>query len=83
MICAILNPPLIILSGRGALAGDLLLVPLKEEFEKNALIKSNEHSIDNQTVIKFGKFTHNDSLLGAVGLVLRSLGEEQNILMKA
>lgn len=83
MICAILNPPLIILSGRGALAGDLLLVPLKEEFEKNALIKSNEHSIDNQTVIKLGKFTHNDSLLGAVGLVLRSLGDEQNILMKA
>jgi len=72
-ICAVLNPPIIIVSGRGALAGEMLIGPLKFEFENHALIKSAELAAENRTVIKMGKFTHNDSLLGAVGLVLRSL----------
>lgn len=73
-ISSVLNPPLVIVSGRGALAGDSLLEPLKREFHNCTLIKSNDIPVENRTEIKLGKFTHNDSLLGALGLVLRSMG---------
>ena len=42
MIGAILNPELIILGGRGALAGPLLIDPLTASYERHTLIKRQD-----------------------------------------
>ena len=71
MIGTILNPPLILVGGRMALAGDLLLTPMRAAFERHALIKQiDSDAAGSRTQIRVGRFTENDSLLGAVGLVL-------------
>ncbi len=67
MVGTIINPPLFIIGGRLALAGDLLLSPMRKSFERHTLIKSHDGA---PTTITVGKFTDNDSLLGAVALVL-------------
>ncbi len=74
IIGTIFNPPLIIIGGHMALAGDILLAPLIAAYEKYALIKSSDVDAPMRTRITIGKFTQNDALLGAVGLVLRSHG---------
>jgi predicted NBD/HSP70 family sugar kinase len=74
MIGTVLNPPLIILGGRMALSGDILMAPLTRAYEKWTLIKGRDVGERIRTRIKIGKFTENDSLLGAVGLVLRHHG---------
>lgn len=79
LICTILNPPLVIIGGRMALAGDMLLDPLRREFEKHVMIKSTDVEEDYRTRIAFGKYTENDSLLGAVGLVLRNSGKLRSV----
>jgi predicted NBD/HSP70 family sugar kinase len=70
MVGTMLNPPLIIIGGRLALAGDLLLKPMKNAFQRHTLIKHTDTNSASRTEIRIGKFTDNDSLLGAVGLVL-------------
>jgi predicted NBD/HSP70 family sugar kinase len=70
MVGTMLNPPLIIIGGRMALAGDLLLIPMQNAFQRHTLIKHTDTSSAARTDIRIGKFTDNDSLLGAVGLVL-------------
>ena len=70
MVGTIVNPPLIIIGGRMALAGDLLLVPLVRAYEKHTLVKAARVPEAQRTRITIGKFTENDALLGAVGLVL-------------
>ena len=74
MIGTILNPPLIVLAGRLALAGDLLLEPLTRSYEKHTLVKRDEVPTAARTEFTIGKFTDNDSCMGAVGLVLRYHG---------
>lgn len=71
IIATILNPPLIVVAGRLALAGDLLLEPLAAAYEKHTLIKSREMSPETRTRLVIGRLTANDALLGAIGLVLR------------
>ena len=75
LICTIINPPLVIIGGRMALAGGIILEPLKRAFEKHTMIKSSDVDEVSRTRIVVGKYTENDSLLGAVGLVLRSHGK--------
>jgi predicted NBD/HSP70 family sugar kinase len=75
LICTIINPPLVIIGGRMALAGDIILEPLKKAFEKHIMIKSCDIDEASRTRIVVGKYTESDSLLGAVGLVLRSHGK--------
>ncbi len=70
MVGTILNPPLILIGGRMALAGDLLLAPMTAAFNRHTLLKPTDSRAGGSTQIKVGKFTENDSLLGAVGLVL-------------
>ena len=70
MVGTMLNPPLILIGGRLALAGDLLLKPMTNAFERHTLIKHTDTNAASRTKIRIGKFTENDSLLGAVGLVL-------------
>ena len=42
LIGSVLNPPLIIIGGRMALAGDILLTPLIASYERHTLIKSRD-----------------------------------------
>jgi predicted NBD/HSP70 family sugar kinase len=67
MVGTIINPPLFLIGGRLAQAGELLLAPMRKSFERHSLIKPQD---DPHTTISIGKFTENDSLLGAVALVL-------------
>jgi predicted NBD/HSP70 family sugar kinase len=77
LIGSVLNPPLIIIGGRMALAGDILLAPLIASYERHTLIKSRDIAPALRTRITVGKHTENDALLGAVGLVLRHNSSEQ------
>lgn len=74
IIGSILNPPLIIIGGHMALAGDILLKPLAAAYERHTLIRADDVPPALRTRITVGRFTDNDSLLGAVGLVLRHHG---------
>ncbi len=67
MIGTMINPPVFIIGGRMALAGELLLTPMRQAFHRHTLIKPHDGT---PTEIRVGKFTENDSLLGAVALVL-------------
>jgi predicted NBD/HSP70 family sugar kinase len=70
MIGTMINPPLILIGGRLALADQLLLQPMRQAYERHALLRSAELDANSHTVIRVGKFPERDSLLGAVGLVL-------------
>jgi predicted NBD/HSP70 family sugar kinase len=74
VVGTLLNPPLFVIAGRGALAGDLLLRPLIESYERHTLIRRQD--VPERLAPKFvlGRFIENDSLMGAVGLVLRHHG---------
>jgi predicted NBD/HSP70 family sugar kinase len=70
MIGTMLNPPLILVGGRLALADELLLRPMRNAYERHALLRNSELDQQSRTIIRVGKFPERDSLLGAVGLVL-------------
>ena len=74
MIGAILNPGLILIGGRAALAGDALLQPLIASYERHTLIKRDETPPEQRVRIEIAKFPRNHALLGAVALVLRRHG---------
>ncbi len=74
IIGAIINPGLIIVGGRGGLAGPLLLEPLTASYERHTLIKRQDVPESQRVKIVTGRFTHNDALMGAVALVLRRHG---------
>ena len=69
-----INPGLIVIGGRLATAGDLLLIPLEQSFNKHTLIKRDDVGPGGQTRIVVGKFVNNDACMGAVGMVLRHYG---------
>lgn len=69
-----INPALVVLGGRMPLAGDMLLAPLSESFERHTLIKRADIAPEARTRFVPGVFTDNDACLGAVGLVLRHHG---------
>lgn len=74
-VCAVINPPLVIVGGRQLQAGQMLLRPLVESFAQQALIKPGAVGDASKTRIIAGTFSnHRDTLLGAVGLVLRRHG---------
>jgi predicted NBD/HSP70 family sugar kinase len=74
MIGTVINPGLIVISGEMAHAGEMLLEPLIQSYEKHTLIKRSDVVPEARTRIVFGRFIENDSCLGAVGLVLRHHG---------
>ena len=74
MIGAILNPGLILIGGRAALAGEALLAPLIASYERHTLIKREETPAAQRVRIQVSKYPHNHALLGAVALVLRRHG---------
>jgi predicted NBD/HSP70 family sugar kinase/biotin operon repressor len=73
-IGTVLNPPLILIGGKLALADELVLGPLIDTYERHTLIKAATVPQARRTRIRRGRFTDKDSLLGAVGLVLRGRG---------
>ena len=75
IISTALNPPLIIIGGTMALAGALLMDPLIEAYERHVMIKSKDLPEDLRPRITKGHFTVDDSLRGAAGLVLHSIGD--------
>jgi predicted NBD/HSP70 family sugar kinase len=70
IIGTILNPPLILIGGRLALAHELLLRPLRSAYDKHTLLRNSDLNPESRTTIRVGKFPERDSLLGAVALVL-------------
>jgi len=76
LIGAALNPPLIIVGGRVASAGDMLLCPLEASFNKHTLVKPADVGEEARTRFVTSRFTTNDACMGAVGLVLRHYGRQ-------
>jgi predicted NBD/HSP70 family sugar kinase len=73
LIGSVFNPPLVVVSGRLALTGDLLMKPLTQSYERYTLIKHNDVPDVARTVFRASTFT-DGACLGAVGLVLRHHG---------
>jgi predicted NBD/HSP70 family sugar kinase len=74
LIGAALNPPLIVVGGGFAAAGDILLAPLEESFNKHTLVKRADVGDVARTRFVVSRFVENDACMGAVGLVLRRFG---------
>jgi predicted NBD/HSP70 family sugar kinase len=74
MLGAILNPGLILIGGRAALAGEALMAPLTASYERHTLIKREDTPAAQRVRIELAKFPRNHALLGAVALVLRRHG---------
>lgn len=77
LIGSVFNPPLVVVSGRLATAGDILMKPLAESFERFALIKRDDVPESARTILRPSRFTDNGACMGAVGLVLRHHGRLQ------
>jgi len=73
LIGSVFNPPLVVVSGRLALTGDLLMDALTRSYERYTLIKHNDVPDMARTVFRASTFT-DGACLGAVGLVLRHHG---------
>lgn len=78
LIGSAINPPLVVVSGRLATAGDLLMRPLAESYERFALVKSADVGAEARTHLRPSRFTDNGGCMGAVGLVLRHHGRPLN-----
>jgi hypothetical protein len=63
-----------VVSGGLERAGDLLMKPLAESFERYALIKRDDVPDATRTILRPSRFTDNGACMGAVGLVLRHHG---------
>ena len=74
IVGALANPPMFIVSGLLAAAGDLLLAPIKSGYAKHALVKPDDVDPSLFPQFRIGRFLENDSCLGAAGLVLRRSG---------
>lgn len=74
VVGSILNPPLFVISGALATAGDLLLAPLRSSYEKHAFVKRSDLGQGEYPNFIPGRFLGNDNCMGAVGLVLRHSG---------
>lgn len=73
VLCTAMNPPLVLISGLLAQAGDLLMDPLTEAYERHIMIKPKELRPEHRTRVLRGSFLTDDSLRGAAGLVLHSI----------
>ena len=65
----IVNPELIVLSGRGAAVGKILLAPIQQALNKYCIPRLSEH-----TDVKVSTVGRNAELLGAAALVIENFG---------
>lgn len=77
LIGSVFNPPLVVVSGRLAASGDILMQPLIDSYERYTLIKRGDVPEDTRTQIRPSQFVDNGACMGAVGLVLRHHGRLQ------
>lgn len=76
----ILNPELVIISGRGALCGNMLLAPIQQAVNKYCIPR-----LANYTEISVSTFSNNAELIGAAALVVENYDKQiklQNHQMK-
>ncbi len=78
LIGSVFNPALVVVSGRLVTAGDMLMQPLAESFERFSLVKRRDVPDHAQTILRPSAFTDNGACMGAVGLVLRHHGRPWN-----
>lgn len=78
IIGSVFNPALVVVSGRLAAAGEILMRPLEQSFERFALIKHGDVPDSARTTLRPSAFTDNGACMGAVGLVLRHHGRLMN-----
>ena len=74
MIGAALNPALVLIGGRATLAGEMLLAPLRQSYDRHTLIKFRDAPEGGRTRIEAARFGAQGPLMGAVALVLRRHG---------
>ena len=74
LVGAAINPGLILIGGRLALAGQMFFGPLEANFDKYSLVKRGDVALEARTRIVAGKMLENGPCMGAVGLVLRHYG---------
>ena len=74
IIAAILNPPLVVVTGALAATGSLLIDPLKASYERHALFRTGRLPDAERTRFLSGRFLTNDTVMGAAALVLRQHG---------
>ena len=74
LVGAVLNPGLVLIGGRAALAGDLLLKPLRRSYDRHTLIKRDDTPEAQRTRFAVARFAAQAPLMGAVALVLRRHG---------
>jgi predicted NBD/HSP70 family sugar kinase len=79
LACNTLNPELVVIGGQLAQAGEILFEPLRQSFMRQSLLLHEGDDPDATTVIVPGTKFGADPALGAVGLVLRNLGERARI----
>ena len=72
------NPPLVVVSGRLALTGDLFMDALARSYERYTLIKRGDVPDSARTILRPSRFTDNGACMGAIGLVLRHHGRLLN-----
>jgi predicted NBD/HSP70 family sugar kinase len=77
LIGSVFNPPLVVVSGRLAQAGDMLMEPLTRSYERYTLIKHDDVPDVARTLVRASTFS-DGACLGAVGLVLRHHGRLAN-----
>jgi len=79
LIGSVFNPALVVVSGRLASAGALLMDPLAESFERFSLVKGRDMPDFARTLLRPSAFVDNGACMGAVGLVLRHHGQPLNL----
>ena len=77
VIGSVFDPPLVVVSGRLARTGEMLLEPLRRGYERYALIKHDDVPEFARTQVRASSFS-DGACLGAVGLVLRHHGRLAN-----
>ncbi|MDB5539476.1 MAG: hypothetical protein JWQ89_1203 [Devosia sp.] len=78
LIGSVFNPTLVVVSGRLVAAGDMLMRPLAESFERHTLVKHGDVPDTARTILSPSRFSDNGACMGAVGLVLRHHGRLLN-----
>lgn len=68
-----LNPPMFLITGGLARAGDLFLAPMRASYDRHTLSRQSLLPEGQQTRILAGSSPDNDNVLGAAALVLRQV----------
>jgi predicted NBD/HSP70 family sugar kinase len=75
IIGSALNPPMFLITGGLARAGDLFLAPMRASYDRHTLSRQSLLPEGQQTRIFAGSSPDNDNVLGAAALVLRQVAQ--------